>query len=172
MNGAILLIPLFLIRYGLLALINKTALPKAAYFPPMQKAEKVMFYIYQISTILILIYMFFLNITAIDVISKTGLGVYALGVVSFATATVNFAKPDAGGINQYGLYRLSRNPMYVAYFIYFLGCALITHSSLLLILVCVFQIAAHWIILAEERWCIQTFGEEYTQYMNKVRRYI
>ena len=172
MNGAILLIPLFLIRYGLLALINKMALPRAAYFPPMQKTEKVMFYIYQISTILILIYMFFLNITVTDIISKIGLGVYALGVVSFAAATVSFAKPSAGGINQYRLYRLSRNPMYVAYFIYFLGCVLITRSILLLILVCAFQIAAYWIILAEERWCSQTFGDEYTKYMNKVRRYI
>ena len=172
MNGAILLIPLFLIRYGLLALINKTALPKAAYFPPMQRTEKMMFYIYQISTILILIYMFFLSITVTDIIYKIGLGVYAVGVISFAAATVSFAKPSAGGTNQYGLYRLSRNPMYVAYFIYFLGCVLITRSILFLILVCAFQIAAHWIILAEERWCIQTFGDEYTKYMNKVRRYI
>ena len=172
MNGAVLLIPLFLIRYGLLALINITALPKAAYFPPMQKTEKVMFYVYQISTILVIIYMFFLRITLTDVISKMGLGVYAFGVVSFAMATMSFAKPSAGGFKQYGLYRLSRNPMYVAYFIYFIGCVFITRSILLLIPVCCFQITAHWIILAEERWCVQTFGDEYTKYMNKVRRYI
>lgn len=34
------------------------------------------------------------------------------------------------------------------------------------------KISAHWIILAEERWCIKKFGEEYKNYMNKVRRYI
>ena len=172
MNGSVLLIPLFLIRYGLLALINKAALPKAAYFPPMQQYEKVMFCIYQASTVLICIYMFFLSATITDAMSEIGLCIYITGVILFASATVSFAKPGAGGLNQGGLYRLSRNPMYVAYFIYFVGCALMTHSILLLILVCAFQIAAHWIILAEERWCIQTFGDEYIMYMKKARRYI
>ncbi len=36
----------------------------------------------------------------------------------------------------------------------------------------VFQISAYWIILSEERWCVKKFGEEYINYMNKVRRYI
>jgi protein-S-isoprenylcysteine O-methyltransferase Ste14 len=36
----------------------------------------------------------------------------------------------------------------------------------------VFQISAHWIILSEERWCVNKFGQEYINYMNKVRRYI
>ena len=172
MNAAVLLAPLFLIRYGLLAFINKTALPKAAYFPPMQQTEKVMFYIYQSSTILILLYMFFLSASITTVISKIGLSVYIAGVALFAVATASFAKPGTGGINQCGLYRMSRNPMYIAYFIYFLGCGLITRSILLLVFICVFQIAAHWIILAEERWCVQTFGDAYSQYMKKVRRYI
>jgi len=76
------------------------------------------------------------------------------------------------GINLNGLYRVSRNPMYIAYFIYFLGCALLTHSLILLALLIGFQVSAHWIILSEERWCIKKFGEEYIKYMNKVRRYI
>ncbi len=76
------------------------------------------------------------------------------------------------GINLNGLYRVSRNPMYIAYFIYFLGCALLTHSLILLALLICFQVSAHWIILSEEKWCIKKFGEEYIKYMNKVRRYI
>ncbi len=32
--------------------------------------------------------------------------------------------------------------------------------------------AAHWIILAEERWCVESFGESYREYMGSVRRYI
>ena len=30
-----------------------------------------------------------------------------------------------------------------------------------------FQISAHWIILAEERWCIQKFEEAYREYMKE-----
>lgn len=172
MNSAVLLIPLFLIRYGLLSLINKNALPKAAYFPPMQGAEKIMYLLYQVSTLVIIIYMFFLKINTGMPWLFIGVVVYSLGVLLFIFSVVNFAKPDKYRICRNGLYRISRNPMYVAYFIYFLGCVFLTGSILLLLLLCVFAVSSHWIILSEERWCIEKFGAEYVEYMKKVRRYI
>lgn len=62
--------------------------------------------------------------------------------------------------------------MYVAYFICFVGMALLTRSFPLLGLVLIFQISAHWIILAEERWCLEQFGAAYEQYRKRVRRYL
>lgn len=87
-------------------------------------------------------------------------------------SVANYAKPAENGINLHGLYQISRNPMYVAYFIYFLGCVLLTQSLILFAILLIFQISAHWIILSEERWCIERFGQVYLNYMNKVRRYI
>jgi len=172
MNSAILLIPLFIIRYGLLGAVNKVALPRAAHFPQAQGIEKPMFLIYQLATVAIIVYMTFLKVNTQSPVFYTGVGVYITGVLIFAMATINFAKPSESGINQTGLYRFSRNPMYVAYFVYFVGCALLACSIPLAVMVCVFQIAGHWVILAEERWCEETFGDEYIQYMQKVRRYI
>jgi len=172
MNSAVLLIPLFLIRYGLLFLINKNALPKAAYFPPMQGTEKIMYLLYQTSTLAIIIYMFFLEINTKAPWLHIGIVVYSFGVLLFVLSVAGFAKPDERGICRKGLYRISRNPMYVAYFIYFLGCAFLTGSVVLLLLLCVFGVSSHWIILSEERWCTQKFGAEYVEYMKKVRRYI
>jgi len=172
MNSAVLLIPLFLIRYGLLSLINKNALPKAAYFPPMQGTEKIMYLLYQVSTLVMIIYMLFLKISTNAPLFHIGLGVYSFGVLFFLLSVINFAKPDEWGICRNGLYRISRNPMYVAYFIYFLGCVFLTGSALLILLLSVFQVSSHWIILSEERWCIEKLGSEYIEYMEKVRRYI
>lgn len=62
--------------------------------------------------------------------------------------------------------------MYLAYFICFIGMAFLTRSLVLFGIVLFFQIFAHWIILSEERWCIETFGTAYQEYMKKVRRYI
>lgn len=56
--------------------------------------------------------------------------------------------------------------------IYFIGCALLTQSLALYGVVLIFQISSHWIIISEERWCIEKFGKEYKQYMKEVRRYI
>jgi len=172
MNAAILLIPLFIIRYGLLFFLNRGAISMAAHFPPMQGIGKTMRLIYQVSTLAIIIYSFFLDISAIVYWRYVGLIVYFLGVELLILAVVDFTKPNGNGFCRTGLYRISRNPMYVSYFIYFLGCVLLTQSLILFGILCVFQISSHWIILSEERWCIDQFGAEYTVYMKMVRRYI
>ena len=101
-----------------------------------------------------------------------GLVLYLLGLVLCAVSVLHFAAPDQDGLNTQGIYRLSRNPMYLGYFVCFLGMALLTRAWVLLALVLVFQGSAHWIILAEEWWCQETFGEAYRQYRGRVRRYL
>lgn len=172
MNGFLLLIPLILIRYGLLWLLNKKALKRAAFFPPLLGKERAAFWFYQITTLLLFLYLFFLKVNISSVWFYPGLAVYGLGILFCTVSALNFARPANNGINLKGLYRVSRNPMYVAYFIYLSGCVLLTQSFLLLALLIVFQVSAHWIILSEERWCIEKFGEAYMNYMKKVRRYI
>lgn len=173
MNSFILLIPFILIRFGLLSILNQKAIKRAAHFSPMIGIEKVMYWIYQISNIGILVCMFIIKIDIEQsLLFYTGLIIYLFGLVLLVLSVINFAKPSKDGLNLNGLYRLSRNPMYLSYFTYFIGCIVLTRSIILLALVSVFQIASHWIILSEERWCIKKFGNEYLTYMKKVRRYI
>ncbi len=171
MNGAILLIPIILIRYVLLIFVNQPAFFRAAHFPPMRGREKAMYVLYQGSTLAIIVCLFFTSVSLKGGSLYVGTAVYALGAVLLAISEIHYANPDRG-ICQRGLYRVSRNPMYVAYFICFLGCVLLTQSLILLALVCAFQISSHWMILSEERWCIEQYGEEYRSYMRRVRRYI
>lgn len=171
--GVLLLIPFFLIRFGLLSRLNKEAVKRAAYFAPLLDGKRTAYWIYQVSSAGIIVYLLFLKVKLTPSWFFTaGLVVYLSGLVLLGVSMVNFAAPAENGINQNGLYRLSRNPMYVAYFIFFMGCVVMTRSLILLAIVLVFQITAHWIILSEERWCIQKFGQEYLEYMEKVRRYI
>ena len=172
MNAFLLIIPLFLIRFGLLKMINKDALSRAAFFAPLEGKEKVACLFYQLSNAFIILYAFFLKIQTKPPLFFIALFIYILGINVLIIAIVNFAKPEQIGINTNGIYKISRNPMYIGYFIYFSSCVLLTHSMLLLISLLVFQISAHWIILSEERWCINKFGTEYINYMNKVNRYI
>lgn len=170
--GFLLLLPFFLIRFGLLTLMDRAAVARAAHFAPLLKQEKAAYWIYQISNAAILLSLLFLKVKVTPFpLFLAGLSIYSAGTILLAGSVMNFANPSESGINQKGLYRLSRNPMYVAYFFFFIGCALLTQSLRLLGFVLVFQITAHWIIRSEERWCIEQFGEEYLQYMKKVRRY-
>lgn len=172
MNAFLTFIPLLLMRFGLLSIIDKDSLKRAAFFPPLRGNEVIAFWIYQIMTVITILYLFFLEIKMQSVWFYLGLIIYSLGIILYTISIVNFAQPKINGVNSNGLYRMSRNPMYISYFINLFGIGLMTRSMIFVLLLLVFQISAHWIILSEERWCIERFGEGYIEYMNKVSRYI
>lgn len=171
MNAIVLVIPIILLRYGLLSLISREAFERAAYFPPLMGKERAALWVYQITIVGMFFYSFLLEIQTGSYWFIAGLITYGLGTLLYAKSLIDYARPN-NGINTNGLYRVSRNPMYVAFFVYCFAIAFLTRSLILLVLLIIYQISVHWIILSEERWCIQQFGEKYLQYMNKVRRYI
>ncbi len=71
-----------------------------------------------------------------------------------------------------GLFKLSRNPMYLALYTTFLAAVLFTLNPIILLLAIFVVIVHHRIVLAEERHMHQVFGEEYDSYCMHVRRYI
>lgn len=173
MPAFILLIPFFLVRFGLLSALDDGAALRAAHFAPMRKGGRVVYWLYQISNGAVFVLILFSAIrTENRPVFFGGLILCTIGLVMLVVSMVGFAKPSPGGMNRDGIYRLSRNPMYVSYFIFFVGCVVLTQSPFLLVAVIVFQAAAHGVILAEERWCAETFGDEYADYAKKVRRYI
>lgn len=171
MNAFILVIPLFLIRFGLLGMTSKSALSRASFVAPLEGGERVAYFFYQVSNVFICLYPLFLKIQIKPPKFFVGLVIYILGIALVIIATIAFAKPNQSGLNANGIYKVSRNPMYIGYFMYLLGCVVLTNSMLLFVALLIFQIAAHWIILSEERWCIRQFGSQYVSYMNRVKRY-
>jgi protein-S-isoprenylcysteine O-methyltransferase Ste14 len=71
-----------------------------------------------------------------------------------------------------GIFRFSRNPMYVGVYATLLASTLYTLNPVVL-LVTIFVIAVHHkIVLAEEEHMKKVFGDEYLNYCRHVRRYI
>jgi protein-S-isoprenylcysteine O-methyltransferase Ste14 len=71
-----------------------------------------------------------------------------------------------------GLFKFSRNPMYVGVYITILATILYT-ANIVLLIIGIFIIAVHHkIVLSEEKYLKQKFGDEYKIYSTKVRRYI
>ena len=173
MNGFCLVIPLLIIRFGWLCVLNKQAVQRAGYFAPVQEGEVLPSYIYKVSNVVLFLYLFWTKIEAdFSLYFYGGVICYCIGIILCMIATMNFAFPNAEGLNTNGLYYFSRNPMYIAYFVYFLGTCLLTQSGILFAILMCFQISAHWIILSEERWCIEKFGDSYKEYRTKVPRYL
>ena len=79
---------------------------------------------------------------------------------------------ESTGLKQTGLYRFSRNPMYVG--VYATLCAAVVRTlNPILLLAAVYVIAVHHrIVLAEEEQLRRALGEEYRTYCRHVRRYV
>ena len=174
MNAFILMLPFFFLRLIVLPARNKAAGRRAGESAPLYTdGEKFAGNIYQLTSVAIFIYPVFMRVEFdYSWMFWVGAVLYIIGIVLLGAAVIAFAAPDEKGMATGGVYKLSRHPMYVSYFLVFLGITSLTKSPLLLSLVVVNQLTAHWVILAEERMCANEFGEAYEAYMKKVRRYI
>jgi protein-S-isoprenylcysteine O-methyltransferase Ste14 len=72
-----------------------------------------------------------------------------------------------------GPFRYTRNPMYVALMLLYIAGALAIGNMWVLILLGLVFLALHYgVIIPEERYLKGTFGEQYTDYQGRVRRWI
>jgi len=108
--------------------------------------------------------------------------VFIIGLMVMLHCILNFAVKGRGTLSPAdptkqlvitGLYKYSRNPMYVGVMLILIGEAIYFHSINLwiyLLMVCIaFNI---FIILNEEPRLRRDFGEEYNRYCKKVRRWL
>lgn len=71
-----------------------------------------------------------------------------------------------------GVYRFSRNPIYFGFNLITIASIIYIPNPLILALGIYSMIIYHLIIIGEENFLEETFGEEYLNYRKKVRRYI
>ncbi len=170
-SGLLFLVPLLLVRMGLMALLDRDAIARGSHFAPMEGQERIALPIYTVTTLALYIYPFFLSVKTGTVWLAVGLPVWLVGLVLCALTVIDFTRPNPDGRLERGVYRFSRHPMYISYFLCYIGFGLMTASWLYLLLAAVCQAATHWIMVAEERWCLAQFGDDYRAYMGRVRRY-
>jgi protein-S-isoprenylcysteine O-methyltransferase Ste14 len=71
-----------------------------------------------------------------------------------------------------GLFTFSRNPMYLGVYATIVASVLYTWNPVALLIGIFVVVVHHLIVLAEERYLQEQFGEEYTEYCRRVRRYL
>ncbi len=98
------------------------------------------------------------------------------GMVSFrrAKTTMNPIKPGAASsLVSSGVYRFTRNPMYLGLSVTLLGWAMFLSNPLALLAVALFVLYINrFQINPEERVLWSLFGAEYAAYKEKVRRWL
>ena len=96
----------------------------------------------------------------------------AFKIMKETNTDINYKKQTTKIIIK-GSFRFTRNPLFLSLLLAFGSIAVCTNSVwLLALLVLLFIIFNFGVVVREERYLEECFGEEYIQYKNKVRRWI
>jgi protein-S-isoprenylcysteine O-methyltransferase Ste14 len=110
-----------------------------------------------------------------------GIAIVAISLIFTVPALLQFLKTKntiitvkpANSLQTSGIYTVTRNPMYFALLLLYIGLTLLTGNWWTLILVpLLVLIVTQRIIKPEERYLLRAFGEPYVSYKAKVRRWI
>ena len=104
-----------------------------------------------------------------------GLGMAVWGRRLFSTLNINIKTfEEPGALVTGGLYKYSRNPMYLGFVIAIFGMAVLYQGAVVTFIAAFIflYITDRWYIRYEERAMLNKFGEEYKDYCRKARRWI
>ncbi len=101
-----------------------------------------------------------------------GCFVYLLGAIIMFSAIFDFRTTPIDNPVTKGVYRFSRNPMYLGTFLFFVGTGIACLSWVFLILTGVLIVLMHVDVVSEERSCLQKYGNQYQEYMSHIPRWL
>ncbi len=166
-NAWVFVVPMFIILFiGII--INKEKFEE----PPVSEKEQRLFIVSNIILFSSLIYSVFLPLKSGTAWFYIGSGIYLVGIIFFIVAEINFATTPKGKAVNKGVYRISRNPMFLGGFLIFIGTGIACISWVFPLITIIYIIIINIVIISEEQFCLMKFGKEYKEYMNMTPRWI
>ena len=101
-----------------------------------------------------------------------GISLYVIGMVLYTASLKAIIRTSSDELFARGPYRYTRNPLYVAATIVFMGICFVTGNILLAGYLAVAVVPQHFMILAEERICKDRYGSAFEDYLKRVPRYL
>ena len=167
-----LLVAIFYLVFGILLILFPKQVVARLYDRPRRKGGAT---VRRILAVLLVLAWIVLTILAPlrcgDVVLAVGLALYAGGLVGFVVALLNFAATSVDQPVTSGLYRISRHPQQFMISVAFLGISIAMGSWIALGLMVAGVIGGHAKVVAEEKACLERYGESYREYMERVPRY-
>ena len=157
--------PIF--RYNLKAMMKKGSAS-----PPYTRNEKILNNLGTLIWFALLIYSIFLPLPLGTPLLHAGIALFVVGLVIFEIAGIPWAKTAIDRPITTGLYRYSRHPIYIGVFLQYLGIGIASASGLFLLLIIIQITLSVPTVPAEERFCLNKYGEAYREYMERTPRWI
>ena len=170
-NAWILVIPLLIIMFSDMKITSNRESGREGDFQ-LTKKENQLTYLVFLPMIISFIYAIFLPLQLNPELLYTGLIIYLFGAIFTIITLQNFASTPKDRVITKGLYRFTRNPMYVGLILLYIGIGIACSSWLYLLLTVALMILLNANMSAEERYCLHLYGDSYRKYMNRTPRWI
>ena len=171
-NAWIFILPFLLVTYGIsFAFVSK----KSALWswPKYSSQQRLLLVFFMAVSLASWIYSIFLPLELGTAWFYAGLPVFIIGMFFATLSTLTFARTSTDKPNTTGVYRISRNPMYLGILLAYIGIGLAAASWLYLLIAIVYLIGQIIILVPpEESLCLEKFGVEYREYMRRTVRLI
>ncbi|HEX6187079.1 MAG TPA: isoprenylcysteine carboxylmethyltransferase family protein [Pyrinomonadaceae bacterium] len=113
-------------------------------------------------------------------VKSAGAALAAVGLIIFLLAFFSFGDSWRIGIDRKrpstlvtgGIFSITRNPIYVAFDLIFVGIFLMNGTWFFLVTAVLAPLVVHSQIVREEKFLVQRYGEAYERYRKKVPRYL
>ena len=180
-NAWVLLLFMFLFIMGLSPLVirlffgsskSQESSKRHGARPELSEREKKLDYLSTVTLLVILFYSAFLPMKLGTGWFYLGLFVYAMSMIFGLMAMIHFALAPSDRPATRGVYAISRHPMYLSMFLIFVGTSLACVSWFFLLLAMIWIIIANSGVVAEERLCLEMYGDSYREYMKRTPRWI
>jgi len=174
LNGWILVCLMFLIFGILIKAFNKNVVARLYDFDKSSWSKMQRAFTAIGKLLLGLVWLVLIIFTPLKIGSNVliiGTILYTLGLAGFIIALFNFKNTPLNQPVAKGLYRISRHPQVFMLFILFFGICIAVGSWLLLFILIISSLLLHFRTLAEEKACLEKYGDSYRAYMKRVPRY-
>ncbi len=158
----------FVVSVGLLFIIPKYNLSKFVKTPKIKFVTTINYILYYTFLLLSI----FISFKQCSLFFSIGFVVFIFGMILYIISFFYFAISEYDKPVTEKIYKISRHPVYLSFFIIGIGISLIGASVILIIIVFLHFISTYFIMKEEEKMCLEIYGKEYETYMKKVRMII
>jgi protein-S-isoprenylcysteine O-methyltransferase Ste14 len=151
----------------------KALFKKSSAIPHYNTMEKTINILSLLILILFFIYSIFLPLPLGTVWFYAGLAIFLSGLTIWEIAGIPWTATRIDEPITTGLYRYSRHPMYIAIFLQLMGAGIASASWLFLLMALGYTVLQLFLLItAEERFCLEKYGDTYREYTNRTPRWL
>jgi len=169
-NAWIFIIPLIVYWFSGIKFLFSKRMPKSP--PPQKRKDKILTMVLVVTMFFSFFYSVFVPFKLETIWFYIGLLVYLVGTFFVIISMINFATTPLDKPVTKGLYRFSRNPMFIGFFLVYLGVAVACISWVYLLMTVLFILIVIYMSPFEEEITLGHYGTTYEQYMKKTPKWI